>query len=113
MEGHALAGPSERDLEIKKLDAQLAPLGLALHEIPADGHCLYRSLAHQLQANGDAACDFLACRREIAAHMRAHKADFVPFLAEAGATDLDAYCAQVCTQAPPGLARAFLLSFSE
>lgn len=92
---HAGAGPSERDVEIGKLTAQLAPLGLAILEIPADGHCLYRSLAQQLQAQGDSACDYLACRREIACHMRAHRSDFEPFLAETGSTDLEAYCAQV------------------
>ena len=92
---HAGAGPSERDIEIAKLTEQLKPKGLALHEIPADGHCLYRSLAHQLQLGGDAGCDFQQCRREIAAHMRTHANDFVPFLAESGATDLEAYCAVV------------------
>lgn len=89
------AGPSERDVEIGKLTAQLTPLGLALHEIPADGHCLYRSLAHLLQAQGDVSCDYATCRCEIANHMRAHAADFVPFLAETGAADLPSYCEQV------------------
>ena len=92
---HAGAGPSERDVEIKKLDSQLAPLGLSLHEIPADGHCLYRSIAHHLQLQGDAGCDFLSCRKQIASHMRAHPNDFVPFLAESGATDLTAYTTTV------------------
>ena len=89
---HAGAGPSERDIEMGKLTAQLQPLGKRIVEIPADGHCLYRSLAHQLQAHGDGGCDFAACRREIAQHMRQHPSDFVPFLAETGATDLEAYC---------------------
>ena len=62
-----------------------ARLGGALHGRPAGGHCVYRSLAHQLRAQGDADCDFLACRRQIAGHMRAHASDFVPFLAESGA----------------------------
>ena len=92
---HAGAGPSQREEEMKKLNAQLGPLGLALCEIPADGHCLYRSLAHQLQLGGDPACDFQVCRREIANHMRAHANDFLPFLAETGATDIESYCAVV------------------
>ena len=98
-DAHAGAGPSERLVEMEKLDAQLKPLGLVIHEIPADGHCLYRSLAHQLQlraadndGGGGAAEDHLSCRREIAAHIRSHPNDFVPFLAESGATDLAAYC---------------------
>ena len=102
-DAHAGAGPSERLVEMEKLDAQLKPLGLVIHEIPADGHCLYRSLAHQLQlraadndggsgGGGGAAEDHLSCRREIAAYIRSHPNDFVPFLAESGATDLAAYC---------------------
>jgi len=87
---HAGAGPSERDIESGKLDAILAPLGLAVHEIPADGHCLYRSLAHQLQVSGEVA-DFLQCRKDIAAYMRAHPDDFAPYLEE-GCPDLNAYC---------------------
>lgn len=97
-EHHAGAGPSERDVEMGKLDAQLAPLGLGVHEIPADGHCLYRSLAHQLSAHGDAT-DFEQCRRDAANYIRAHAADFVPYLAADGvgtsAADVAAYCSVV------------------
>ena len=93
---HAGAGPSERDVEMGKLEAQLSPLGLKIHEIPADGHCLYRSLAHQLQAQGEAV-DFLQCRKEIAAHIRANAADFAPYIdaAEGGSADIASYCAVV------------------
>ena len=94
-DAHAGAGPSERLVEMEKLDAQLKPLGLVIHEIPADGHCLYRSLAHQLQVRdnlGRIVGDHFSCRREIAAYIRSHPNDFVPFLAESGATDLAAYC---------------------
>ena len=91
---HAGAGPSERELEMGKLDAQLKPLGLAVSEIPADGHCLYRSLAHQLQAQGES-CDFAQCRAEIASYIRTHPSDFVPYLAAEGYTDLEAYCVTV------------------
>ena len=87
---HAGAGPSERDVEMGKLSAILTPLGLAVHEIPADGHCLYRSLAHELQQSGEQA-DFLQCRKEIASYMRAHPDDFIPYLDD-GCTDISAYC---------------------
>ena len=35
------AGPSQRDVELEQISAQLAPLGLAVAEVAADGHCLY------------------------------------------------------------------------
>lgn len=90
---HAGAGPSERDVELGKLEAILSPLGLAVHDIAADGHCLYRSLAHQLQAGGEP-IDFTQCRADIAAYMRKHPHDFEPYLEE-GCTDFGAYCETV------------------
>ena len=41
-------GETERMLEEKALKKVLAPLGLAVKDIPPDGHCLYRSLEDQL-----------------------------------------------------------------
>ena len=73
------AGPSQRDVELEQISAQLAPLGLAVAEVAADGHCLYRSLAHRLQAAGEAA-DFADCRRAAADYIRAHPSDFLPYL---------------------------------
>jgi len=40
----AEAGESAKDAEERELSVTLRPLGLRLREIPADGHCLYRSL---------------------------------------------------------------------
>lgn len=85
------AGPSQRDEELAQLAQQLTPSGLKVFEIPADGHCLYRSLAQQLQAHGVGYADeFAACRQEIADHMRKHASDFAPFLDEG--VDLPSYC---------------------
>ena len=95
------AGPSQRDEELKSLAAQLAPLGLRVHEIPADGHCLYRSLTQQLQAQGQGYADeYLECRKELAGYMRAHPGDFAPFLDEG--VDLASHCATVETSAEWG-----------
>mmetsp|Transcript_20244 Transcript_20244/g.34459 ORF Transcript_20244/g.34459 Transcript_20244/m.34459 type:complete len:306 (+) Transcript_20244:82-999(+) len=94
---HSGRGPSERDVEIAKLAAQLSPRGLKLYEIPADGHCLYRSVAHQCDLvfpGGPSGDDFAGCRRDAANYMRAHPADFAPFLAAEG-IDLEAYCSAV------------------
>jgi OTU domain-containing protein 6 len=105
----AALGPSARAGEAAALRALLAPLGLAVKGIRADGHCMYHALADQLaqhppagkaaggggagEEGGAAAAaapppppDFLALRRLAAAHMRARRADFEPFVvAEAAA----------------------------
>ena len=44
----ANAGPSMRDVELKQLQGFLTPLNLAIRPVPADGHCMYRSIAAQL-----------------------------------------------------------------
>ena len=72
-----------------------------MSEIAADGHCLYRSLSQQLQAQGLGYADeFASCRAEVATHMRAHPNDFAPFLDEG--VDLDSYCATVQSSAEWG-----------
>ena len=57
------AGPSPRDVELRAINERLAagipgesPYGpvppLAVHEVLSDGHCLYRSVDHQLTLRG-------------------------------------------------------------
>ena len=41
----ANAGPSQKDLEMELLLQKLAPLNLAIEDVTADGHCLYRAIA--------------------------------------------------------------------
>lgn len=100
-EQRAGAGPSLRDVEMGKLRSKLAPLGLDVHEIAADGHCLYRSLAHQLQLAGEADADFADCRKAAAQYIRTHPQEFLPYLIGEAPDDapdaqfLDKYCAQV------------------
>ena len=43
------AGPSAGEAERSKLDAVLGSRGLRVKEIKADGHCLYRAIADQLE----------------------------------------------------------------
>ena len=89
------AGPSERDVELDKFAKQLGPLGLKIQPIEADGHCLYRSLAHQLAfAAGEPGADFVSCRRECAQYMRTQPSLFLPYLAADG-VELGPYTAQV------------------
>ena len=53
-EEKANMGPSSRENEEAELRKMLAPLGLKIKEIKADGHCLYRSVEDQLGQRGRA-----------------------------------------------------------
>jgi len=134
------AGPSSRVVEESALLAKLTvrsavpsqvvvaharsspqPLGYALRDIKADGHCLYRSLEDQLALEQGAqrlwqscfvrrssppvlsdcsaappGCDVPALRASTAAFMRAHEADYRPFLDLPEQEDAyDAYCCEI------------------
>jgi len=52
----ANAGPSPRDVENQVIEKLLLPLNLAISEVEADGHCLYRAVALQCDS------DYLAMR---------------------------------------------------
>ena len=88
-EEKANAGPSEREDEEKILRALLAPRGRAIAEIKADGHCMYRSVEHQLQVRGDGgagmrglATDHISLRRITAEALRADAWEYRPFAEE-------------------------------
>ena len=51
-EERANAGPSARDVENEIILNQLRPLNLRIHEVPADGHCLYRAVAAHYDGAG-------------------------------------------------------------
>ncbi|KAL5116649.1 OTU protein [Pleosporales sp. CAS-2024a] len=45
----AANAPNPREMERERMDAQLEKHGLALHEVRANGHCLYAAVADQIQ----------------------------------------------------------------
>ncbi|KNE58097.1 hypothetical protein AMAG_04917 [Allomyces macrogynus ATCC 38327] len=65
------------DADTKALKPQLASLGLNLVEITGDGNCLFRAVAHQLTGAESLHRDL---RRACVEFMRAHEADFAPFV---------------------------------
>ena len=92
-EEKANAGPSEREDEEKILRALLAPRGRAIAEIKADGHCMYRSVEHQLRVRGDGGTgvatdhggvtlDHVSLRRITAEALRANEWEYRPFSEE-------------------------------
>lgn len=61
-------------------------LGVDIHEINPDGHCLYSAIADQLVLQGLASSsgvsDYQGARRLTAQFMRQHKHDFAPFISD-------------------------------
>ncbi|KAK9908505.1 hypothetical protein WJX75_008830 [Coccomyxa subellipsoidea] len=92
-------GDSARVVEERQLAATLAPLGLAVRSIPADGHCLYRAVEEQLGSAGREELlppprDYWAVRAAAATYMRTYPEQFLPFLPqEEDQTEADAEAA--------------------
>lgn len=75
-------GMTERQRELQVILNQLTPLELSVHEIQADGHCLYRAISHQIQYynNEGNEFDYMKLRQLAAKYMREHKEDFIYFI---------------------------------
>ncbi|KAH0681590.1 hypothetical protein KY284_022675 [Solanum tuberosum] len=98
---------SDRVIENEKLERKLEPLGLTVNEIKPDGHCLYRAVENQLaiHTGGSSPYSYLELRQMVAAYMRKHATDFLPFFlsenAEEGESDdslvgrFENYCREV------------------
>ncbi|EPZ36565.1 hypothetical protein O9G_001549 [Rozella allomycis CSF55] len=71
---------NRREKELNDLQRILDPLGLLIFDIPADGHCLYNSISHQIKIhlNQDYSVDDL--RKVASDYIKDHKDDFIPFL---------------------------------
>ncbi|KAI9175876.1 OTU protein [Blastocladiella emersonii ATCC 22665] len=76
-------------IEAERLAALLAARKLKLHKIPADGHCLFNSVAHQLERSGDAGGHGYQSLRALAGQCILRNADeFLPFLVNEETGDL-------------------------
>jgi len=95
-------GPSQREIEDRKIQGKLASMGLALKEVQPDGHCLFRAVAEQVIEMGnssfeDAKDPHLLLRAMSAQYMKDHQHIFEPFIAmqdlegEQGAKSFDEY----------------------
>jgi OTU domain-containing protein 6 len=99
-------GPSERSLENAAIVATLAPLGLAIHDIVPDGHCMYAAVAHQLRVQTEAGRDapihdVLSLRAAAADHMVAAPDEYMLFLetVEGDQEKYVAYCERLRSEA--------------
>lgn len=99
------AGPSAREQELAALTSQLAALKrpLRVHEVAADGHCLYRAVGHQLRLLRPDAYEWRRPPEEVheevrsvcAAALRASEDDYAPFAELKDGEDFGGYCRRV------------------
>ncbi|KAK9101962.1 hypothetical protein Sjap_019216 [Stephania japonica] len=82
---------SERMIENEKLERKLEPLGLVVNEIKPDGHCLYRAVEDQLAQcfGGSSPYSYQELRKMVAAYMRNHVSDFLPFFLSENKIEVD------------------------
>lgn len=80
---------SDRVIENEKLEKKLKPLGLSVTEIKPDGHCLYRAVEDQLAflSGGSSPYSYQELREMVAAYMRKHASDFIPFFLSENAVE--------------------------
>ncbi|KAM1058074.1 hypothetical protein ACFX1X_031635 [Malus domestica] len=82
---------SDRMIEDEKLEKKLEPFGLTINEIKPDGHCLYRAIQDQLAhlSGGSSPYTYQQLREMVAAYMRKHASDFLPFFLSENPADGD------------------------
>ncbi|KAH0978527.1 hypothetical protein GBA52_028246 [Prunus armeniaca] len=82
---------SDRMIENEKLEKKLEPFGLTINEIKPDGHCLYRAIQDQLThlSGGSSPHTYQELREMVAAYMRKHASDFLPFFLSENPVDGD------------------------
>mmetsp|Transcript_25092 Transcript_25092/g.52168 ORF Transcript_25092/g.52168 Transcript_25092/m.52168 type:complete len:305 (+) Transcript_25092:150-1064(+) len=78
----AAAGPTPRDIENSQLLATLAPLNMTIQDVPADGNCLYRAVAAQLNASQQLSSPngFVEVRGICADSLEKNSEEFSPFV---------------------------------
>ncbi|GAK68332.1 cysteine proteinase [Moesziomyces antarcticus] len=76
--------PDEAQIERQGITAMCSALGLSMHEITPDGHCLYAAVADQLNLRKKLTppTDYKAARRATAQQMRTHPDEYKPFISD-------------------------------
>lgn len=70
---------TKRSEEHLKFSQVVAALGMQIHEIPADGNCMFYAVQHQLHTRGTAH-SVQELRGVAAQYMSEHETDFLPYL---------------------------------
>lgn len=93
-----------RAKELSTIKQVLKSMNLRLHNIPADGNCLYLAVNHQLQVSGRPTQSVNELRKITADFMRKNKDDFLPFMCNeldesevVSEEQFESYCKDVAT----------------
>ncbi|KAJ1900576.1 OTU protein [Kickxella alabastrina] len=94
-------------IESETIDRLVAADGLAVHDINADGHCLYSAFADQINTYHGGAAAYQDMRKRAADYMRQHQDDFIPFMAHENGdmfsnADFDTHCDRIVSTADWG-----------
>lgn len=126
-EERAAMGPGERQIEMDALREQLTEHKLRVHQVAADGNCMYNAILHQLDLVGNSAQfepSVNGLRSATADYMVTRAAEFMPFIesVENDPSKFEAYCEELRTepvwggqvelQALVGLLRVTILVFA-
>nr|CAI5817284.1 unnamed protein product [Callosobruchus analis] len=93
-----------RMAETNAIKQALKSLNLKLHNIPADGNCLYLAVNHQLQITGRSTQSVNDLRKSTAEYLMKNKDDFMPFMCNeldeseiVSEEQFESYCKDVAT----------------
>ena len=93
------AGPSAKELELQRLQY---PSSFCIFEIPADGHCLYRAVAHQLSSTSTTTTTFNKIREIAATELQQNRSQYEPFYLPDDQSTFDHHIEQVRSTAEWG-----------
>ena len=74
--------PDEAENERKGIDLACQSLGVEMHEINPDGHCLYAAIADQYNLLYHHKTNYQGMRKTTSEHMKSHRDDFLPFISD-------------------------------
>lgn len=101
-EGEKLDEHRDRSIEQQQLEKILTTHQLKIHEVDADGDCLYKAVEHQLSIADDPKerLSFSQIRERTSRHMLEHPDNFMPFLLNDSGElmsqkDFEKYCLKV------------------
>lgn len=90
-----------RHIETQTLVKKLKSLGLAIHDIPSDGNCLYSAVVHQLNKVCGKVLTVPEIRLQTSEFLKSNKDDFIPYLSHPDTGEMltdqqfEEYCYQV------------------
>lgn len=94
----AATQPDLRKIEMENMFSICELRSLSQYEIPADGHCLFASIADQLKIRHNTIKTVQELRSEAADYIRKHPNDFSPFLFDENTMsmrEIEPYCVEL------------------